>query len=144
MAGFGKSLIEKTYTGKLYHSCTIEGLDELLNNHIADCEGVDAPIAFSTEASTRLFGRECVLVLEVENLTGQYTAYDADAGIDFGWDEFRVNFESGQEIFDLTHSVVMSEQAMDRLETEEAEWLEELECLIGSITATTNNKFYNF
>lgn len=135
MEGFGKGFELKKYSGKLYHSCTIEGLSDLLFDYNGE------NVCFSTDASTKLFGRECVIVLSVENIEGLYTPYDADAGKNYGWDEFRCSFQvnmeffAGKALFDAMDRVVMSADAIDRLRTDEETG--ELEELVGMISETS-------
>ena len=100
MNGFGKDLEEKTIEGRIFHSCTLEGLNNLIQNF-----ATEQAICCSTEASTRLFGREMVVVFEAKEYTGTHTEGDADAGKDYGYDEFRVNFSSIEDLIDSIESV---------------------------------------
>lgn len=93
MNGFSKDLKEKIYTGKLYHSCNLEGLYNLLNNFNSELE-----ISFSTESSKELFGRELALIISVQEKKGEYTPFDSDGGCYYGWDEFRTTFDSVEDI----------------------------------------------
>lgn len=81
MVGFGKGFEEKKYTGKITHSTDLEGIYRLFN-----CFNNEMQICFSTYGT---IDRGIELVYEVSEMEGLYTNYDADAGKNFGWDEFR-------------------------------------------------------
>jgi len=85
--GYGKGLRDVIHTGRIFHSCTLEGLANLLNNRS------DIETSFSTGTSTKLFGREMVIVLKDKERKGKYTPYDSDAGKNYGYDEFRTKFD---------------------------------------------------
>jgi len=146
MTGFNQDSENKKYSGTLYHSASLEGLVELLNSPNYDLE-----LSCSTENSTRLFGRECVLVMKVENEEGGYTPFDSDAGKNYGWDEFRFNIN---ENFRSKISHVILSPRLQKIWDEE-DWdedEEELELLyeiieqngIKFVNDDNTNSFYNF
>lgn len=141
MNGFGKDLKQKKYTGKLYHSCTVDGLANLLFDYNGES------VNFSTEASTKLFGRECVIVINVENIDGLYAPFDADAGKNYGYDEFRAKFQPGrfefpgEYIFYVISDIVMTWAAFEKMEDNEG--LVELAYRISRIVPVDENSFWN-
>lgn len=126
MQGFGKGLTEASYEGSLYHSATLDGLDELLN----------APSTETVNTSTvhsrgGLFGRDITVVFKPKQRKGLYTPYDADAGKNFGYDEFRVKLNNkdidavylNDELFDIWKKDV---EKLTAVELEQRELLEGL------------------
>lgn len=70
---------------KIYHSCSILGAYGLFKNY----DG--GTICVSTDASTHLFGREAVLVWEIDNPNfSEYSHVDLNAKKNLGWDEARI------------------------------------------------------
>ncbi len=144
---FGNNLIKKTITGKIYHSCTLEGMDELINQY-----EIGQTVNCSTEHSTQLFGRECVIIFKAASRSGLHCPVDADSGQNNGYDEFRFCFEN---VFDEIEEIKMSESAYERLMLDENysdqeylddnwEWLENLGCQIGRISdIADDNIFWN-
>ena len=83
MNGFGKDLKEKTFTTKLYRKV---GFDNLTNFGELCCSSSN-----SIELSSH--GELCLVFAEKE-YTGYHVDGDADAGKNFGYDEFRVELDS--------------------------------------------------
>jgi hypothetical protein len=102
MNGFSKDLEPTRMNGKLYHSCTLEGINNLIQNFRPE-----DPVCTSTKNSARLFGRVCVVVFEDRQWVGDYTPFDSDAGKNMGWDEFRVRFRSVEDMINSIESIIM-------------------------------------
>lgn len=130
--GFGKALETIQYEGKLFHSCTIAGLDFMMNNFATNDSDF---CSFSTENATRLFGRNCVIVMKAQKREFLYTPYDADAGIDFGWDEARPVFESQDQFLNEIEAIIMSQDTYDTLTAAE-------NMTDGELAESENAEFY--
>jgi hypothetical protein len=102
MNGFSKDLEPTRMNGKLYHSCTLEGINDLIQNFRPE-----DPVCTSTKNSTRLFGRTCVVVFEECEWNGEYTPFDSDAGKNMGWDEFRVRFNSAEDMINSIETIIV-------------------------------------
>lgn len=115
--GFGKSLVPVSYTGNLYHAATPEGVADLIQNY-----NPEEPVSFSTDRAKRHFesfeggGRGMLLVFKVENKTGLYSPVDADAGKQFGWDEFRSKYNNWDELEKNLQEIRITKKAYDKLE----------------------------
>jgi len=94
----------KNYTGKLYHSCTIEGFLSLLNSDVS------GELSCSTEESKKLFGREAVVVMRVENENGRYTPFDMDSGKYYGYDEFILKLNGFEDLRDKIEYIIISDR----------------------------------
>ena len=71
---------------KLFHSCTIEGLGSFFESYYEDLE-----ICTSSENSSELFGRNCVIVLDVNEChITEREDFDIDAQKNYGYDEIRI------------------------------------------------------
>jgi hypothetical protein len=105
MSGFGNDLENKTIKTKLYHSCTAQGLVDLIQNYTNEHS-----VCFSTEASSILFGRPMVIELTQDDYDGEYTPFDADSGKNHGYDEFRVSFDKVEDLQSRIETIVMSRE----------------------------------
>ena len=97
---FEKNLEEKKYSGKLYHSCDLDGIANLIQNFQLGNSEEENNLSFSTEASKTLFGLPCVIVLKVTNQEGEYTSDD----------EFRTSFETWQEMSNKIEEILVNEE----------------------------------
>ena len=146
MNGFGQELETKTIGGRIFHSCTLEGIDFLLQNFTPG-----RAISCSTSDSTKLFGRGMVIVLEDREWVGDYTPYDADAGKNYGWDEFRVRFKSLEEFVDAIDSIIVPigwvdawEQAWEDEESADSCFFHLIEDQGLPYPTESNRSFFNF
>ena len=88
MSGFGKTLEETKITSKLYRKVSA---DNMMN---------EGELCTSTENSTKLIGvGDFCLVYESKERLGSYTNMDADAGKNFGYDEFRTELYTSDVSF---------------------------------------------
>lgn len=103
---FGKDLKKETKKTRLYRKVT--GTSFLKYGELC----------FSTEESTMLIGRgEFCIVLEEKEYSGMYDNKDADAGKDFGYDEFRV-FLTEEELISKIECIVVPNWWEDDIEEE--------------------------
>ena len=144
MSGFSKDLTKKTYSGKLYHSCTIEGFLSLLNS------GVSGELSCSTEESKKLFGREAVVVMNVKSENGNHAPFDADSGKYYGYDEFIISLNGFDDFRNKIEYIILSDRLFQIWESEDwDEDEEELEVLFelaednGMKFKTADSDFYN-
>lgn len=144
MNGFSQDLEKKTVSGKLFHSCTLEGALSLLNMY-----NDQLALCCSTEESDELFGREIVLVFEPGTYSGEYCFFDADAGKSYGYDEFRLtgqlpNIEKAI-ISDSLHEIWESDYTEDDTseEAEIHEMLYELAENCIPLLPSDDKNFYN-
>lgn len=89
---FGKGLYNVEITGTIYHSTTIDGAYDIVENYRDD-----RPTCCSTPNSQKLIDKGydgVVLEYKVNGKKGLYTPYDADAGKNYGYDEFRTNLDN--------------------------------------------------
>ena len=77
----GRGFEDRVYTGELIHSACLEDYCNLIENFNPEMD-----TCFSTYGS---IGRGIEIIYKVEKKEGQYTDYDADAGRNYGYDEFR-------------------------------------------------------
>ena len=81
MNGFGKDLKNKIINTKLYRKTTVNSLLSFESGELC----------FSTENSVSLINQgEIAIVLEKDNYNGNFVDGDADAGRNYGYDEFRL------------------------------------------------------
>ena len=112
MNGFSQNMEKRIYTGQAYHSCTLEGLTSLLNSF-----NPEMPICCSTPDSSRLFGRECVVIFTLKNIEAEYDNQDADAGKNYGYDELRII----ANILPVIEKVIVSDMLYEAYEADEEE-----------------------
>jgi hypothetical protein len=95
-----------------FHSCTIEGLGNFLNNFNSDLE-----ICTSSENSDELFGRECVIEFENPDakLTQESSCDIDDNGRFTNHDEQRWLFSSLENFLDSISNVYIKEETHDSL-----------------------------
>ena len=133
MNGFGKDFEKTTLNEELYHSATFEGLENLLYNNRQDY-----PVCTSTGVSARFMDRDLVVVFSEKERTGDYTSFDADAGKDYGYDEFRVcvDIEDIEEVQlnDSLFSIWESDESDD----------EEIEAIYDSMISMVEDFGINF
>jgi predicted RNA methylase len=126
ISGFGKSLKKASYSGELFHSATLDGLDELLHS------GNYGTINTFTENSTDIFGREITVRFLPKYREGLYTPYDADAGKNYGYDEFRVDVN---DVIKDIDAVYLNDRLFKIWESDESNLneaeLDELDMLYG-------------
>jgi hypothetical protein len=146
MNGFCKDCEEIQYTGKLYHSCTLEGLQQLIFNPVK--EG----LCCSTSDSSKLFGRAVTLQFEVNNVTGSYTSFDSDSGKNMGYDEFRYTLVSDETniaknwYLNFPEAKIFVEECLlnEILNNDEYEWAIEMMEEIGIFFSVIEEKDKNF
>lgn len=106
--GFGQGLKETTMECTLARKVSFENLQNF------------GELCFSTlENSVELIGTgELCIVLKKAVRTGMYYDGDADAGKNFGYDEFRVYFDSFEEIVEEIEYVVIPDYWEEDIEEE--------------------------
>lgn len=93
-------------------------------------------LCFSTDSSVTLIGAgDFCIVLEKDSYTGMHDSQDADAGKNFGYDEFRIELTQNELLSKIEYIVVPNEwvdSEMDisaddyNAETDPYEWIENL------------------
>lgn len=87
MSGFGKNLTKETIKTKLFRKVSFDNYTDIRE------------LCFSTEKSISLIGQgDFAIVLESQEYTGCYDEKDADAGKNYGYDEFRVEISNYHQI----------------------------------------------
>ena len=125
MNGFSQDLEATKKTTRLFRK--VNG-DNFIN---------EGELCFSTENSVELIGAgDFCIVLESSEYTGMWADGDADAGKNFGYDEFRVEFSQEELLEKIEYIVVPNEwmdsdldfEATDYIESEDpAVWIDNLE-----------------
>lgn len=110
--GFGKGLVQKTIKTQLFRK--VSGMNFLK----------DGEHCFSTSSSSSLISHgEFCIVLKESDYAGMYYDGDADAGKNFGYDEFRVEMSRSELLKNLDYIVVPN----DWSDTEEGQdWIDNL------------------
>lgn len=118
---FGSDLKQKTINTRLYRK--VNG-----SNFIKDGEH-----CFSTESSSELISAgDFCLVFEKKSYEGMYDDKDADAGKDFGYDEFRVEMSRDELIENIEVIVVPNswnndiDESLHGTDEDPMEWIENL------------------
>jgi len=114
MNGFSQDLEETTMTTMLFRKVSSENMLRA------------GELCFSTEKSFTLSSHgEFCLVIDSAEFTGMYAECDADAGKNFGYDEFRVEFDR-EDLIDAIHYIVVPEDWFSEENEEASEWIENL------------------
>jgi hypothetical protein len=111
---FGKDLVLAQINTKLFRK--VSGMNFLK----------DGEHCFSTEKSTKLISHgEFCIVLEEKDYTGLYDDKDADAGKDFGYDEFRVEMSKEELLNNIEFIVVPNWWVDSEMDENDDDYLEE-------------------
>lgn len=111
---FGQDLIETTIKTRLFRKVSDM-------NFLKDGEH-----CFSTSSSHSLIsvGTFC-LILEEKEYTGKYDDKDADAGKNFGYDEFRVEMSRNELLSNIDYIVVPNSWVDSEMNENDEDYLEE-------------------
>lgn len=109
MNGFGKDLTSETKSTQLFRKVDFNNFQN------------EGELCFSTENSVELSSHgEFCLVLEKAEYNGVYANGDADAGKNFGYDEFRVKMTE-EELFAKVDFIIVPNHWWDAMEDENYE-----------------------
>jgi hypothetical protein len=116
---FGHDLIETVMTTQLFRK--VSGMNFLK----------DGEHCFSTPSSSALISHgEFCIVLEEKEYSGQYTDKDADAGKDFGYDEFRIEMSREKLLNNIDFIVVPNAWVDSEMDEKASDYLEENDPLV--------------
>ena len=110
MEGFGKGFKTIKYTGQLIHSTNLDWICGLMQNFNSE-----STVCFSTKGSIDRGIEIIYMVIEKE---GKHTEYDADAGRNYGYDEFRC--EMTEEEIQEPERILVDQETYDYVTLETA------------------------
>jgi hypothetical protein len=117
---------------KIYHTTTLEGLLELLENY-----NEEDVLCCSTEKRDRIFncnGGDVVLEMNIsDDMIVDYSNIDIDAQKDFGWDEARIQFENADQIIECLESCIVKDAILEAWENEDEETVEMFDAIFEYI-----------
>lgn len=114
MNGFSQDFATATITGRLFRKADMA-------NFIREGE-----LCFSTEKSIQLIGQgNIALVIEPGNYEGEYVDGDGDAGKNYGYDEFRVEF-TRESLQAAIEAIVIPDSLYDSDDADDWDILENL------------------
>lgn len=139
---FGQNLETQTINTRLFRKVNASNLFKANNEY-----------CFSTANSTKLIAHgEFAIVLKEEEYTGAYDSQDADAGKNFGYDEFRVVLTK-EELISKIECIVVPDSWNDEIDAELYDtdkdpmvWIENLReySVVVFVSETDYNVDFNF